>query len=382
VKRSGQFVKNLPGKAAYHSFKPAPLPPKPDVAVDDSLDANLKKAHRLLGKLDAASNLLPDKELFISMYVRKEALLSSQIEGTQATLDDIFNPHLEKNKNQDVEEVIRYLQALTRAHELSDVLPLSVRSLKEVHAVLLSSIRGKDKEPGQVRQTQNWIGPPNATIENATFIPPNVNDMKEALTELEKYIHNESRQDPLIKIALIHYQFVTIHPFLDGNGRIGRLLAMLLLRRYKLLEHDTLYLSYYLKKNRREYYDRLTDVRLKGHYEEWVSFFVKGMIESAKHALACIEAILQLRERNMKRLDNKFRGQQKKTAQRLFHHLEAQPIIDIPSTSKNIGKAFNTVAKMVEAFVDLGLLQKVGGDKRYRVYAYEEYLKILRDGTE
>jgi Fic family protein len=284
MSRSGQFVSNLSGSLTYQSFKPSNLPPTPEILIDDILSNKMNEAYHLLGKLDGISRLIPNRDLFISIYVRKEALLSSQIEGTQATLDDIFDPHLEQNLNLDVEEVIQYLKALNHANSLLEKLPISIRFIKEIHLVLLSSSRGMEKEPGELRRTQNWIGPKGSSLKNSKFIPPNIHDMMDSLSNLEYYIHQEDRANALIKIALIHYQFETIHPFLDGNGRLGRLLISILLKHYGLLEADTLYLSYYLKRNRIEYYDRLMDVRLKGYYEAWISFFIEGIIESSKHA--------------------------------------------------------------------------------------------------
>ena len=380
MNRSGQFVSNLSGSLAYKSFKPCDLPPSPEIVIDEILSKKLNEAYHLLGKLDGISKLIPNRDLFISMYVRKEALLSSQIEGTQATLDDIFDPHLEKNLNLDVEEVIQYLSALNHANNLLEKLPISVRFIKEIHRVLLSSSRGREKDPGELRRTQNWIGPQGSSLKNAKFIPPNVHDMMDSLSSLESYIHKEDSTDVLIKIALIHYQFETIHPFLDGNGRLGRLLISLLLKHYGLLEADTLYLSYYLKRNRIEYYDRLMDVRLKGHYEEWLSFFIEGIIESSKHAISTIDSLLDLREKHLEQL-NTLKGKTKQTALLLFTYIEAHPIIDIKQASVGINKAFNTVSSAVETFQTLGILKQVDGNKRYRTFAYESYLSILRDGT-
>jgi Fic family protein len=381
MKRSGMYVNNLSGALLYQSFQPASLPPTPNIMVDEDMNNLLKKAYQILGKLNGVSSLLPNKDLFISMYVRKEALLSSQIEGTQATLDDIFDPTISKNINADIEEVLNYLSALHQAEELIDMLPISSRFLKEVHKVLLSGRRGEDRHPGELRSSQNWIGPSGSTLRNATFVPPNVTDMNQALSDLEKYIHQEDHMDQLIKIALIHYQFETIHPFLDGNGRIGRLLINVLLKNYQILENDTLYLSYYLKRNRIEYYDRLMDARHKGHYEEWIRFFIQGIIESANHALTCIDAILHLRENNIYKI-NEIKGKQKETAKLLFAFIESHPILDISQTSESIKKSFNTVASAIELFIDLGILIQIKGQERYRVFAYEDYLKILRDGTE
>jgi len=380
MNRSGQFVSNLSGNITYHSFKPSDLPPIPEIRIDDILNKKMNEAYHLLGKLDGISKLIPNRDLFISMYVRKEALLSSQIEGTQATLDDIFDPHLDQNLNLDVEEVIQYLKALHHANNLLIKLPISIRFIKEIHQVLLSSSRGMEKDPGDLRRTQNWIGPQGSSLKNAKFIPPNTHDMMDSLSNLESYIHQEDSADYLIKIALIHYQFETIHPFLDGNGRLGRLLISLLLKHYGLLEADTLYLSYYLKRNRIEYYDRLMDVRLKGHYEAWISFFIEGIIESSKHALTTIEALLDLKEKHLEQL-NTLKGKTKQTALILFAYIESHPIIDIKQASIGIKKAFNTVSSAINTFQDLGILKQVDGNKRYRTFAYEPYLSILRDGT-
>ncbi|MFA5283616.1 MAG: Fic family protein [Bacilli bacterium] len=381
MKRSGTYVNNLLGDIGYRSFKPADLPPQPGVETNQEIDEMIKEAYRLLGRLDGASAFIPNRELFISMYVRKEALLSSQIEGTQATMEDIFDPRLKANLNRDVEDVTQYLKALSHANELIAKLPISVRFLKEMHNVLLTSQRGQDKEPGELRRTQNWIGAAGSTLQTARYIPPNIADMSQALASLEKFIHAEDELDPLIKIALIHYQFETIHPFLDGNGRVGRLLISLLLKQYRILSYDTLYLSFFLKKNRREYYERLDFVRTRDDYEGWVRFFVEGLIETADHALRCIDELLELRAMNAERIAE-MSTKPRKTASSLFTYIEAHPIIDIKQTSIDLGKAFNTIAKAIATFVDLGILQKIGGGRRYRIYAYRDYLNILRDGTE
>ncbi len=381
MKRSGTYANNYLGDMSYRSFKPTDLPPNPSVAINQDLDEMIKEAYLLLGRLDGVSAFIPNRELFISMYVRKEALLSSQIEGTQATMEDIFDPRLQANMNRDVEDVTQYLKALSRANELIPKLPISIRFLKEMHKVLLTSQRGHDKDPGELRRTQNWIGASGSTLKTARYIPPNIDDMSESLASLEEFIHAEDELDPLVKISLIHYQFETIHPFLDGNGRVGRLLISLLLKQYRVLSYDTLYLSYYLKKNRSEYYDRLNYVRTKDDYEGWVRFFVEGVIETAKHALRCIDDLLKLRAKNLE-LIAKLRTKPQKTALNLFAYLEAHPIIDIVRTSTEIGKAFNTTSKAIATFVELGILKQIDGDKRYRIYAYADYLSILSDGTE
>lgn len=380
MKRQGKFTDNLSGEMSYQSFNPSDLPPNPSIEVDGEMLNLISDANRILGKLDQKSDEIPNKELYISMYIRKEALLSSQIEGTQATLDDIFDPNIDTNVNLEVTDVINYIKASKYSNELIQTLPLSSRFLRNVHEVLLDGVRGEDKNPGEFRKTQNWIGPQGSSLKNAKFIPPNVFDMKNAMSKLENYIHDDE-SNYLIKIALAHYQFETIHPFLDGNGRIGRLLIGLMLKEYKLLNTDILYISYYFKRNRIEYYDRLTDVRLKGHYEQWIKFFFKGIIEAGSNSLECMKLLVSLNETNTKLIEDKVTSS-KKTVLELFKFIQANPIIDITETSKKIGKAYNTTANAIKKLQDLGILKITNKQDRNRVYGYEDYLAILREGTE
>ena len=380
MKRQGEFVINLSGELSYKSFKPSDLPPYPNIVIDEDMLSLISDASRILGKLEQKSNEIPNKELYISMYIRKEALLSSQIEGTQATLDDIFDPNIESNVNLEVTDVINYIKASMYSNELIHTLPLSSRFLRNVHAVLLDGVRGEDKNPGEFRKTQNWIGPQGGSLKNAKFIPPNVSDMNDAMSKLENYIHYDE-SNHLIKIALAHYQFETIHPFLDGNGRIGRLLIGLMLKEYKLLKADILYISYYFKRNRIEYYDRLMDVRLKGHYEQWIKFFFKGIIEAGNNSLECINLLVSLNEKNAKLIDDKV-SSSKKTILEVFRYIQSNPIINITETSNKIGKAYNTTATSIKKLQDLGILTIANEQARNKVYIYEKYLAILREGTE
>ncbi len=380
MKRQGEFVNNLSGELSYKSFKPSDLPPYPNIVIDEDMLSLISDASRILGKLEQKSNEIPNKELYISMYIRKEALLSSQIEGTQATLDDIFDPNIESNVNLEVTDVINYIKASMYSNELIHTLPLSSRFLRNVHAVLLDGVRGEDKNPGEFRKTQNWIGPQGGSLKNAKFIPPNVSDMNDAMSKLENYIHYDE-SNHLIKIALAHYQFETIHPFLDGNGRIGRLLIGLMLKEYKLLKADILYISYYFKRNRIEYYDRLMDVRLKGHYEQWIKFFFKGIIEAGNNSLECINLLVSLNEKNAKLIDDKV-SSSKKTILEVFRYIQSNPIINITETSNKIGKAYNTTATSIKKLQDLGILTIANEQARNKVYIYEKYLAILREGTE
>jgi Fic family protein len=377
--RAGEYRTNLSGELQYKSFLPRPLPPLPPLLLDEEAINLLSQANRCIGILEGISKHVPSVELFISMYVRKEALLSSQIEGTQATLDDILDPDIEENTNQNVADVINYIKASQFAVRRLRELPLCNRLLKETHAILMQGVRGGEKSPGEFRRSQNWLGPAGSTLKNARYIPPNPEDMLEAMSELEKFINSDNMLDPLLKIALIHYQFETIHPFLDGNGRIGRLLIILYLIEKKLLNYETLYISYFLKRNRIEYYDRLTEVRTKGSYEQWVKFFLLAISESAGDAIGTIEALIKLHDQNAALI--KQTGKAFKTISRVFNYLESTPIIDIKKTSIGLNLSFNTVANAVKKLVELGILKQTENVRRSRVFAYEDYLVILRKDT-
>ena len=289
--RAGYYKTNLSGDMAYKSFVPSKLPPKPELNIDDEMISLLAKASGSIATLEAVSNRIPDKLLFTAMYVRKEALLSSQIEGTQVTLEDILDPMIELNTNRDIDDVINYISAADSSIKMLQNLPLCNRLIREAHRILMKGIRGQDKSPGDFRLSQNWIGGYGANIKNASYIPPNPQDMIEAMSDLEKYMNAEDDTDVLIRAALIHYQFETIHPFLDGNGRVGRLLIMLFLIDRKVLTTPALYISYFLKKYQSEYYSRLSEVRVKGNYEQWVKFFLRAINESAQDAIQTIEEL-------------------------------------------------------------------------------------------
>ena len=379
MSRTGEFVANLSGEMAYKSFKPNPLPPNPPLDINDEIIENLINANKALAVLDGVSQRIPNTELFVSMYVRKEALLSSQIEGTQCTLDDVLNPLNTDNANRDVADVINYIKATEYATKRLNELPICSRLIKEIHAVLIENVRGQEKNPGEYRISQNWIGGAGSTLKTARYIPPNVDDMETAIAELEEFINNSSGIDPLICVALIHYQFETIHPFLDGNGRVGRLLIVLYLMEKKILSTPALYISYFLKRNRVEYYDRMTEVRRTGNYEQWVNFFLTALYESATDAVNAIDKLTALHNENIDKLQKE--GKNSSSVNRLFEYVEANPIIEIGKTAQAIGLAYNTVAKSVKNLEDIGVLvlsEKVG---RTRIYSYESYLKILRMDT-
>ncbi len=377
--RAGLYRNNFAGEMEYQSFIPSPLPPEPTIEMDQSLTALLIDAHRQLTLLEHLSKRIPSVDLFVSMYVRKEALMSSQIEGTQATLEDVLDPLLEENANRDVADVINYIKATEFALHRMKELPLCNRLLRETHAVLMAGVRGQEKDPGEFRRSQNWIGAAGSTLKTARFIPPTVDDMNAALSSLEKYWNTNDDLDVLIQAALIHYQFETIHPFLDGNGRIGRLLITLFLMEQKELSTPALYISYTLKKNRVEYYDRMNEVRRTGNYEQWVRFFLEAFRESASDAVKTIDRLTDLRQSNEEKI--KTLGRSSKAASNLFYYLEANPIIEIQRTAAALHVTFNTVSKAIDNLVLLGILKQNNKAERYRTFSYEAYLDILREGT-
>ncbi len=378
--RAGCFVNNLSGEMAYKSFKPAPLPPSPPVEMDTEMIQKLVEANRNIAILEGLSSRIPNMDLFVSMYVRKEALMSSQIEGTQCTLDDILSPYIETNANQDVADVVNYVKATEYAIDRLNTLPICSRLIKETHAVLLQGVRGSEKSPGEFRYSQNWIGGTGSTLMNARYIPPNPSDMIEAMSNLEKFINNDDSLDPLIASALIHYQFETTHPFLDGNGRVGRLLITLFLMERKVLTTPALYISYYLKLNRVEYYDRMTQVRRTGDYEQWIRFFLDAISESAKEAVADIDRLTTLHDSSMSKL-NDLSTRQKKSVFAVFTYLESNPIIDIGKTASALGMSYNTTAKAVSILEEKRILQQTSKEGKARIYSYTDYLDILRKST-
>lgn len=377
--RAGELKRNLSGEAAYDSFVPAPLPPEPPIGMDTEMVGLLVRANRQVAELDGISSRIPDMPLFVSMYVRKEALMSSQIEGTQATLEDVLDPMLEANTNRDVSDVVNYIRATDYAVNRLQTLPLCSRLLRETHAVLMEGVRGKEKYPGEFRRSQNWIGGPGSTLKTARYIPPSPEDMETAMSDLEKYINTEDGQDELIRAALIHYQFETIHPFLDGNGRIGRLLVTLYLMERKVLTTPALYLSYFLKRNRLEYYDRMTEVRRSGDYEQWIRFFLQAVEECARDAIETVNRLTALHEKNAAVIAGM--GRASKNAMLVFRYLEANPIIDIRKTAEALDLSFNTVASAVRRLAEAGILVQTGAASRNRTFVYEAYLAILRNGT-
>lgn len=377
--RAGHLITNLSGEMAYKSFVPTPLPPKPSIELTEDMINLLIKANSQLAVLESIATRIPNVELFVPMYVRKEALMSSQIEGAQATLEDVLDPMIEANTNRNVADVVNYIKATEFAIKRLNELPLCNPLIKETHTVLMEGVRGQEKSPGEFRHSQNWIGGQGSTLKNARYIPPSPDDMIEAMSDLEKYINADDELDALIRAALIHYQFETIHPFLDGNGRVGRLLITLFLMEKKVLSTPALYISYFLKKNRVEYYDRMTEVRAKGNYEQWVTFFLRALLESAEDATATIDELIALHDKNAAVISGM--GRAAKNAMLVFKYLEANPIIEIRKTAEALSITFNTASSAIKRLADAGILVQTTNASRNRTFAYEDYLSILRKGT-
>ena len=368
--KSGTYKVNLSGDAEYRSFYPTNLNNINDLILDNYILELLSKSNYLLGQLNGISSQIIDMNQFVASYVRKEALFSSQIEGTQATLEDILNVENETNINADLEEVVNYVKALNYAIELLKELPICNRYIRKVHLVLMDGVRGHEKNPGEFRKSQNWIGPSGSNIKNAKFIPPNVEDMNQCMEELEEYINYNDDYDDLIKIALVHYQFETIHPFLDGNGRIGRMLIILYLISKNKLNYPCLYISLYLKRNQIEYYDRISNVRNRNDYLQWIEFFLKGIIEITSEAIDCINKLVEIRNKNKMKIS--------KNDLWLLEYLEFNPIIDSKKTSDKLKIDYSKVNRTINKFVDLEILKIVDSSKRKRTYVYEEYVNLLK----
>ncbi len=363
---------------SFEAFLPAPLPPDPPVVVDAEMLGALSVADQALGRLDGVIQTVPNPDLFVAMYVRREAVLSSQIEGTQSTLDDLLSAELEPatpGLPDDVEEVVNYVRAMNYGLERLATLPLSKRLIREIHAELLQSGRGAHRMPGEFRRDQNWIGPQGAPIERATFVPPPVPEMLGALDDFERFLHEETQLPVLVHVGLAHAQFETIHPFLDGNGRVGRLLITFLLVHREVLHRPLLYLSHYLKRNRAEYYDRLMAIRRRGDWEGWLLFFIKGAAQTAKEATETAQAILRLREGHRELV-------QERTGLnglRLHELLFQRPLVNVNLVRDQLDLSFETANKLVAEFESAGLLREVTGRRRGRVFRYDSYVALLQD---
>ena len=375
--RAGAYVRQPEG---YRAFIPAPLPPDPPIEMDTQMVQLISLAERSLGRLDGITRVLPDPDLFVAMYVRKEALLSSQIEGTQASLEDVIEYEAADRKvGGDVAEVVNYVAAMNYGLERLGELPLSLRLIREIHGRLTAGVRGGSREPGEFRRSQNWIGPPGALLADASFVPPPPHEMETALGDLERFIHEDSQLPILVKCALAHSQFETIHPFLDGNGRIGRLLITFMLCHAGVLSRPLLYLSYYFKRLRSEYYQRLQAVRDMGDCEGWVYFFLSGVTAVAVEAAETAERIVAMQAEHRKAVQHASTGQ---TPLRLLEALYQRPVVWPRAVAAMLGISYRRARRAVQILARLGLLDAVPGRRRDQRFIYRPYVDLLREGTD
>jgi len=378
--RAGRYVQQPTG---HRAFLPAPLPPDPPLRMDE-LQAPLAEASHALGRLDGSVLTLPDPDLFVLMYVRKEAVLSSQIEGTQSSLQDLLEAEarvFSPDRPTDVREVINYVHAMNYGLERLAALPVSVRLIREIHERLLKGVRGHKLTPGELRRSQNWIGPGGCTLNEATFVPPPPDAVPQALSDLERFLHEKDDLPVLVKVGLAHAQFETIHPFLDGNGRVGRLLITFLLCERGVLHKPVLYLSHYFKRHRQEYYDRLQAVRDAGDWEGWLGFFLRGVVDVSAQATETARRILALREMRREQITQSF-GRAAGNGLKVLEQLFRIPIISVKKVQTITKTEFPAANQLVQRLVQLGVLKEITGQARNRQFRFEEYVQLFAEGTE
>ncbi len=376
--RAGRYIAQPTG---YRAFVPAPLPPDPPLDLAGLPTTLLSQADRALGRLDGSVLTLPNPDLFVFMYVRKEAVLSSQIEGTQSSLQDLLAAEanmFDQNLPQDVGEVINYVRAMN--HGLAGLadLPVSVRLIREIHAELMRGVRGGHLQPGELRTSQNWIGPAGCTLNTASFVPPPHHVVAEALGSLEKFLHGDDGFPPLVKIALAHVQFETIHPFLDGNGRVGRLLITFLLTERGVLHKPVLYLSHYFKQHRQEYYDHLQAVRDHGAWEAWLAFFLRGVTEVAVEAAETARRILQLREQHRRVITERL-GRAAANGHKVLESLFDRPIVAVQDVKQLTGTSYVAANALVSRLTEVEVLSEITGFARNRRFRYAPYIALFSD---
>jgi Fic family protein len=374
--RAGTYQRQPSG---YRAFIPTPLPPQPPVRSSGELQRLLSQADLALGRLDGSIQTLPNPDLFVFMYVRKEAVLSSQIEGTQSSLQDLLVAEAQlyaPETPKDVGEVVNYVAAMNHGLARLSELPVSVRLIREIHARLLDGVRGSTLAPGELRRTQNWIGPGGCTLNEAAFVPPPPHIVPQALGDLEKFLHGRSDLPLLIKIGLAHAQFETIHPFLDGNGRVGRLLITFLLCESGVLHKPVLYLSHYFKRHRQSYYDLLQATREKGAWEEWLAFFLRGIAEVSAQATETARRILTLREAHRNLIAENL-GYSAGNGHRVLEHLYQRPIVSVSEVRDLTGTAYPAANQLVERLVKIGILAEITGQARNRRFRYDAYVQLF-----
>lgn len=379
--RAGRYVSQPTG---YRAFIPNPLPPDPPVVIDSDMQTLLSKADRCLGRLDGSIQTLPHPDLFVYMYVRKEAVLSSQIEGTQSSLQDVLAAEaqiLSPDRPKDVNEVVNYVRAMNYGLKRLEDLPLCVRLIREIHAELLQGVRGSHLTPGELRTTQNWIGPAGCTLKEASFVPPPPHELAQHMAELERFLHSDTLLPALVRIALVHAQFETIHPFLDGNGRVGRLLITFLLCEQGILLKPVLYLSNFFKQHRQEYYDRLQAVRDAGAWEEWLRFFLRGVVAVSEQATGVARRILLLREAHRQAITEQF-GRAAANGHRVLEHLYEHPILSVNEIRNLTGTTYQAANELVSRLTSSGVLTEVTGQSRNRKFMYQSYIDLFHETDE
>jgi len=363
----------------YSAFIPKPLPPDPPIALDEKLQSLLSDADRALGRLDGSIQTLPDPDLFVFMYVRKEAVLSSQIEGTQSSLNDLLEAEAkiaDPDRPKDVDEVLNYTAAMNYGLERLEELPVSVRLIREIQKKLLEGVRGTQRQPGELRRTQNWIGPAGATIQDASFVPPPAAELGDALGAWERFLQTDDTMPILVKIGLTHAQFETIHPFLDGNGRVGRLLITFLLCERRVLLKPVLYLSYYFRKNRDRYYELLQSTRDTGDWEAWLKFFLAGVSETSVEATDMARRIVALRERHRRLITDDF-GRVAGNGLRVLEALYRRPFVTVKGIVELTGVSFTAANQLAHRFLQHHMLDEVTGQARNRRFKYSEYIALF-----
>ena len=373
MSRTGKYISQLQGDFQYKAFIPNALPVS--LRWDDKLQQLVSEADQALGRLDGIAEILPDVDFFIFMYIRKEATLSSQVEGTQATFSDVLKVEAkieDEEIHKDVDEIRNYIKAMNHGLERIKSFPLSWRLIREIHATLLKGVRGENKYPGEFRNSQNWVG--GATIRTARYIPPPPHEMKMGLDNLEKFMHDSSNLPVLVRTALLHAQFETIHPFLDGNGRVGRLLITFYLCQQNVLSKPLLYLSEYFKKYRSDYYDRLDGYHQKDDVESWIKFFLEGVSITAQNAVSTTRKILKLRERDLSKVMSLGRSQ---SGKRLLDWLYKTPYVKVKDVERVADLSNPNALALVGKFEKAGILKEITGQKRNRVFVYQDYLKLF-----
>ena len=376
--RAGTYRRQPTG---YQAFIPAPLPPNPPIQITGELQVLLSQAALALGRLDGSIQTLPQPDLFVLMYIRKEAVLSSQIEGTQSSLQDllavearIFRP----NQPNDVDEVVNYVSAMNHGISRLSELPVSTRLIREIHTKLLQGVRGSHLTPGEVRTSQNWIGPAGCTLNEAVFVPPPPHQVMQDMSQLEQFIHTDTELPLLVKIGLVHAQFETIHPFLDGNGRVGRLLITFLLCEQKVLLKPVLYLSYFFKQHRQQYYEELQSVRDNGTWEQWLAFFLSGIVEVSGQATDTARRILALREEHRRVITDNF-GRAAGNGHRVLEYIYRHPIVSVGDVQGLIETTYPAANDLVARLVKNDILHEFTGQTRNRRFMYKSYINLFHD---